>query len=79
MLFRSVRVVSSLNQMLAAKDDALREVKFLVAKLQKTFNDTHDTFSAKLKSLGIPEEEFRMLGFVQEKLPHGATTAPAGI
>ena len=54
-------------------------MKFLVSKLQKTFNDTHDTFAAKLKSLGIPEDEFRQLGFVQEKLPYGATTAPAGI
>lgn len=74
-----VRVVSSLNQILAAKDDALKEVKFLVIKLQKTFNDAHDTFSAKLKGLGIPEEEFRELGFFHEKLPFGATSAPAGI
>jgi growth arrest-specific protein 8 len=74
-----VRVVGSLNQMLAAKDDALKEVKFLVVKLQKTFNDAHDTFSAKLKGLGIPEEEFLQLGFSQEKLPFGATTAPLGI
>jgi growth arrest-specific protein 8 len=74
-----VRVVGSLNQMLAAKDDALKEVKFLVVKLQKTFNDAHDTFSAKLKGLGIPEEEFLQLGFSQEKLPFGATTAPLGL
>jgi chromosome segregation ATPase len=72
-----VRVVSSLNQMLAAKDDALREVKFLVIKLQKTFNDAHETFAAKLKALGIPEEEYRQLGFSQEKLPPGSTTAPS--
>lgn len=74
-----VRVVGSLNQMLAAKDDALKEVKFLVVKLQKTFNDAHDTFCAKLKGLGIPEEEFYQLGFFHEKLPFGATTAPVGI
>ena len=74
-----VRVVSSLNQILASKDDALKEVKFLVIKLQKTFNDAHDTFSAKLRGLGIPEEEFRELGFFHEKLPFGATSAPVGI
>lgn len=73
-----VRVVSSLNQMLAAKDDALREVKFLVIKLQKNFNDAHETFAAKLKGLGIPEEEFRKLGYLQERLPPGATSAPLG-
>lgn len=74
-----IRVVSSLNQILASKDDALKEVKFLVIKLQKTFNDAHDTFSAKLRGLGIPEEEFRELGFFHEKLPFGATSAPVGI
>ena len=72
-----MRVVSSLNQMLAAKDDALKEVKFLVIKLQKSFNDAHDTFAAKLKGLGIPEQEFKKLGFTTERLPLGTTTAPS--
>ena len=74
-----VRVVGSLNQMLAAKDDAIKEVKFLVIKLQKTFNDSYGTFSAKLKALGISEDEFRTLGFTLEKLPSGSTTAPIGV
>ena len=74
-----VRVVGSLNQMLAAKDDAIKEVKFLVIKLQKTFNDSYGTFSAKLKALGISEDEFRKLGFSLEKLPPGSTTAPIGV
>ena len=71
------KVMVALNQMLLAKDDALRDVKFLVVKLQKTFNDSLDTYSAKMKDLGIPIEEIESLGFVQESLPAGSTTAPA--
>lgn len=73
------RVMASLNQMLAAKDDALREIKFLVAKLKKSYNDSLETFSAKLKELGIPEEETFALGFTYEQLPPGSTSAPAGL
>jgi hypothetical protein len=71
------RVMASLNQMLTAKDDALRDVRFLVVKLQKTFNDSLETFSAKLKELGIPSEELEIMGFTKENLPSGATDAPA--
>lgn len=73
------RIMSSLNQMLSAKEDALKDIRFLVVKLKKSFNDTLDTFTAKLKILGIPEEEITGLGFVQEQLPLGSTTAPAGL
>jgi growth arrest-specific protein 8 len=74
-----VRVVTSLNQMLAAKDDALHDVRFMVIKLKKSFNDSLETFGAKLKTLGVPEGEFRGLGFTLEKLPPGTTSAPAGV
>jgi len=50
------RLMASLNQMLSAKEDALQNVKFLVAKLKKTFNDALQTYIAKFKELGIPEE-----------------------
>lgn len=73
------RVMASLNQMLSAKEDALKDVRFLVVKLKKSFNDTLETFSAKMKQLGIPENEISNLGFAAEKLPSGTTTAPAGL
>jgi hypothetical protein len=72
------RVMDSLNQMLAAKDEALRDVRFLVVKMQKTYNDSLATFSAKLKELGIPEHEVSMLGFSLEPIV-GSTAAPAGL
>lgn len=71
------RMMSSLHQMLAAKDEALREAKFSVIKLQKAFNDSLETFVAKMKELGVPEEELRNTGFQMESLPIGSTAAPA--
>lgn len=71
------KVMNSLNQMLAAKDDALKEVNFLVVRMQKTFNDSLETVSAKFKDLGISEGEFESLNFHLERLPQGCTSGPA--
>lgn len=71
------RMMTSLNQMLAAKEEALRDIRFNVIKLQKSYNDSLDTFTAKMVELGIPEEEMHNMGFIKEKLPMGSTTAPA--
>ncbi len=73
------RVMETLNQMLAAKDEALKNVRFLVVKLQKTYNDSLDTFYAKLRDLGIPDTELDQLGFRAEELPKESTGAPAGL
>jgi mRNA-degrading endonuclease HigB of HigAB toxin-antitoxin module len=73
------RVISSLNQMLAAKDDALQDVRFLALRLKKAYNDSLDTFTAKLKELGIPSDEINDLGFNPEPLPSGVTSGPAGL
>ncbi len=73
------RVMETLNQMLSAKDEALKNVRFLVVKLKKTYNDSLDTFQAKLRDLGIPEAELDMLGFSSEDLPKESTGAPAGL
>jgi len=71
------RVMDTLNQMLGAKDEALKNVRFLVVKLQKTYNDSLDTFYAKLKDLGIPAAELQALNFRAETLPVASTGAPA--
>lgn len=71
------RMMSSLNQMLAAKDEVLHDVKFNVIKLKKAFNDSLQTFAAKMRELGIPEEEVQCIGFIPESLPIGSTSAPA--
>lgn len=71
------RMMSSLNQMLAAKDEAVQETRLSVVKLQKAFNDNLDIYTAKMVELGIPEQEMQQMGFLKEKLPAGSTTAPA--
>jgi chromosome segregation ATPase len=73
------RIMETLNQMLAAKDEALKNVRFLVIKLKKTYNDSLATFQAKLKDLGVPEQELLEMGFTDEDLPHESTGAPAGL
>lgn len=74
------RMMASLNQMLAAKDEMLKNIRFNVIKLQKSYNDSLETFTAKMKELGIPESEIRGNNnntFVHEILPIGSTTAPS--
>ena len=71
------RMMTSLNQMLAAKEEVLTDVRFNVVMLQKSFNDTLEIYSAKMKELGIPEEEINSLGFSLEPLPKGCTSAPS--
>jgi len=71
------RMMASLTQMLTAKDEMLRNIRFNVVKLQKSFNDSLETFTAKMKELGIPEAEIRSVGFSLETLPMGATNAPS--
>lgn len=71
------RMMSSLNQMLAAKDDMLKDIRFSVIKLQKSFNDSLEIYLAKMKELGIPDEDIENVGFSLEPLPVGTTTAPA--
>lgn len=70
------RMMTSLNQMMAAKDDVLKDLKFSVVKLQKSFNDSLESFIAKLKELGVPADEMAELISRMEKLPEGCTPAP---
>eukprot|EP01038_Epipyxis_sp_PR26KG_P016054 gene16054-21802_t len=71
------RMMTSLNQMLSAKEEVLRDVKLTAIKLQKSFNDSLETLVAKMKEMGIPDEEINNIGFNLEKLPVGSTSGPA--
>lgn len=70
------RMMSNLNQMLSAKDELLKELKFTLVKMQKGFNDSYEAFIAKMKDLGIPQSEIDAMGFRLENLPLSSTTAP---
>jgi myosin heavy subunit len=73
------RIMGSLNQMLTAKDDTLRDFTLLVGKFKKAFNDAYKTYEAKFSELGIQKSELEGLGFSEEILLPGSTTAPAGL
>jgi growth arrest-specific protein 8 len=70
------RMMTSLNQMMSAKEDVLKDLRFSVVKLQKSFNDTLEAFIAKLKELGVPADEMSQLVARMERLPEGCTPAP---
>lgn len=73
------RIMQSLGQMIAAKEEALSTVRFEVVRFKKGFNDSLDSFRVKLKDLGIPDSEIDGLGFRHEEMPIGGTNAPAGL
>jgi chromosome segregation ATPase len=73
------RVADSLKQMLVAKNDTIRDTSFLLVKLKKAYNDSLETFYAKLKLLGIPQSDIDDMGFRLEKLVTGSTSGPADL
>lgn len=70
------RMMSSLNQTLAAKENVIKDLRFQVVKLQKGYNDSLLAFMTKLKDFGIPQNELEEMNFQLEQLPVGSTTAP---
>jgi myosin heavy subunit len=73
------RVMASINQMIASKDDALNDLIFLVAKLKKNYNDALQTYAAKFKELGISDKEIENMGYIYEELLAGTSLAPSGM
>jgi hypothetical protein len=72
-------VMSSLNAMLVAKEEEVKRGRFEVIRMKKTYNDTYQTLSARMRQLGIPEEELQQLGFTLQDYAAGSTDAPAGL
>jgi myosin heavy subunit len=70
------RIITSLNYMLTAKDDALKNLKLNAIKLQKSFHDLLLGYISKLKELGVPTDDIAELISKMEKLPEGSTEAP---
>jgi chromosome segregation ATPase len=73
------RIASSLQQMIAAKNDSIRDSSFQLIRLKKGYNDALETFYAKLKLLGIPTSDIDDMGFRLERLPVGAAAGPADL
>ena len=72
-------VMSSLNAMLLNKEEEVKQARFNVVKMKKTYNDTLLTLHARMRQLGIPEDEILEMGFTAEDYVNGSTDAPAGL
>ena len=72
-------VMSSLNAMLLAKEEEVKQARFGVVKMKKTYNDSLQTLHARMRQLGIPEDEIQDMGFSLEDYANGSTDAPAGL
>ena len=72
-------VMSSLNAMLLSKEEEVKQARFDVVKVKKTYNDTLQTLYARMRQLGIPEEEIQEMGYSLEDYANGSTDAPAGL
>ena len=67
-------ITRKLDDVLDAKNKAIRDLQFDLARVTKAHNDVIRAFESKLQEFGIPFEE---LGF--QPLFSKTTTAPAGL
>merc|ERR1711920_501899 len=61
------RVTASLEEVLAGRNQLIRDLGYNVAKSSKAYNDSLNTYLAKMTEFGIPEDEIR--GFAQSYPP----------
>lgn len=69
--------MSELEEILTAKNTAIRDLHHTFVKTAKAYNDSLRTYSAKLTACGVPEEEIDAMGFT--KVSTDTTLAPAGL
>lgn len=71
------QVVSSLDEVLSAKNKGIQDLLYDVVRASKSYNDTLRTYEQKLAAVGVPQHEIEALGFV----PVSTATArgPAGL
>ena len=55
----------------------IKDLRFALVRVTKSYNDSLRTFSQKLTDLGIPHEEIGSMGFVP--IPTSASIGPAGL
>ena len=55
----------------------IKDLRFALVRVTKSYNDSLRTFSQKLTDLGIPHQEIDSMGFVP--IPTSASIGPAGL
>jgi len=72
-------VTAKLDEVLSAKNEQIEELKYETAKLTKAHNDLVRTFQAKLKAMGVPEDQVALEEIVRDPQGRGMGTAPADL
>ena len=67
----------SIDEMLKTKNQHVSDLQYAVLRMTKAYNDGLRTYGGKLRECGVPEEEWRGMGF--EEAPTKTSSVPAGL
>ncbi|CAM9940803.1 unnamed protein product [Ascophyllum nodosum] len=70
-------VMSGLEEVLTAKNAAVRDLHYAFVRTAKSYNDSLRTYSAKLEACGVPAEEIDAMGFAP--VATSTSLGPAGL
>lgn len=71
------RVMTGLEEVLTAKNSAIRDLQYAFVRTAKGYNDSLRTYTAKLKASGVPAEEIDSMGFAL--VATSTSLGPAGL
>ena len=69
--------MSGLEEVLTAKNAAVRDLHYAFVRTAKSYNDSLRTYSAKLEACGVPAEEIDAMGFAP--VATSTSLGPAGL
>lgn len=69
--------MTGLEEVITAKNTAIRDLQYAFIRTAKGYNDSLRTYSAKLKGCGVPSEEIESMGFAP--VPTSTSLGPAGL
>ena len=71
------KVEASLDDTLSTRNQLIKDLRFALVRVTKSYNDSLRSFAQKLSDLGIPASEVDSMGFVP--IPTSASIGPAGL
>lgn len=71
------RIMLGLEEVLAAKNGAIRNLQYTFVRTAKGYNDSLRTYSSKLAKCGVPAEEIEAMGFAP--VATSTSLGPAGL
>lgn len=71
------RVMAGLEEVLTAKNTAIRDLQYAFVRTAKGYNDSLRTYTAKLKASGVAGEDIDSMGFAP--VATSTSLGPAGL